>query len=475
MGRKSNAAIQIERRAVLAVVNEFPNGVAYTEIRAAFAARTGHPIAYATVRRRLDELEEKKLVERIDARTRKPRYRSTTLSKGNIGDEHTAPSVPEIPLSDEALRLRRLVRLPRTLRTPVSYNREFLDEYEPGETWYLPEEARERLRERGTTAYANQPAGTYARDIMGRLIIDLSWGSSRLEGNKYTRIDTEELLKDGREAEGTSDLDKQMILNHKAAIEFLVENAQEIAFNRYTVLGLHALLSENLMTNPDDEGRLRTRTIGIGTSVYSPTEVPQIIEERFDRILAKATAIPDPFEQSFFMMVHLPYLQPFMDVNKRTSRLAANISLIKGNMCPLSFVDVPEQLYTDGTLAVYEQTDIVLLREVFEWAYQRSCEQFTALRQSMGDPDPIRLKYRLQLRALVTDMIRDGIWPTDERISEWTKINGIPEADRAAFVVASRAALVGLRPDILARYSVRLSEFTTWEQAVASQRVTARA
>ncbi len=474
MGRKSYVAILAERQRVLDIVAEYRDGADYDEMRMAFAARTGRPIAYATLRRRLDELEATHRVSRIDARTRKPRYRSTAAPSSIAGGEQSALPVHEIPLSDEAARLRKLVRLPRTLRSPVAYSQEFLDRYLPGESWYLTRLTRERLGALGTTARANQPAGTYARDIIGRLIIDLSFGSSRLEGNKYSRIDTEELLRDGREVAGASALDKQMILNHKAAIEFLVENAQDIAFNRYTVLGLHALLSENLMANPDDEGRLRTRAIGIGTSVYSPTEVPQIVEERFDRILSKASAIPDALEQSFFVMVHLPYLQPFMDANKRASRLAANISLIKANMCPLSFVDVPEELYTDGTLAVYEHTDVALLRDVFEWAYQRSCEQFTVLRQAMGDPDPIRLEYRLQLRAIVTEVIRDGVWPADEQLWEWASQNGVVETDRRAFVVAARAALVGVRADILARYSVRLSEFTAWEQAVADRRRTAR-
>lgn len=191
-------------------------------------------------------------------------------------------------------------------------------------------------------------------------------------------------------------------------------------------------------------------------------------------MLAKAEAIRDPLEQSFFMMVHLPYLQPFMDVNKRTSRLSANISLIKSNMCPLSFVDVPQRLYTDGTLAVYEQTKTALLRDVFAWAYERSCEQFTVLRQAMGEPDPIRLKYRLQLRALVAEMVRDRRWPSDDTLLQWAVANGVAEPERPAFVGAARAALVGLRPDILARYSLRLIEFTAWDQAVGDARPPAR-
>ncbi|MBC7673893.1 MAG: Fic family protein [Polaromonas sp.] len=261
-----------------------------------------------------------------------------------------------------------------------------------------------------------------------------------------------------------------MILNHKAAIEFLVENAEDIAFNRYTVLGLHALLSENLLPDPDDEGRLRTRAITIGTSVYTPTVIPQVIEQQFDTILTTAAAIPDPLEQSFFMMVHLPYLQPFIDVNKRTSRLAANIPLIRANLCPLSFVDVPEQTYTDGTLTIYEQKDVALLRDVFVWAYERSCAQFKVLRQAMGEPDPIRLNYRTQLRALIAEIVKDHAWPSDEALQERAALHRIPDADRSAFLTAARNDLRRLRPEILARYQLRQSEFDAWLAVVREAR-----
>ena len=373
------------------------------------------------------------------------------------------------PITD-ALLARAQLHRPRSARPPVTYNHGFLDAYQPGQTWYLPSAMRDHLCVLGRTDYMQQAAGTYARDIMQRLIIDLSWGSSRLEGNKYSRIDTEELLRDGKAAAGASAQDRQMILNHKAAIEFLVENAEEIEFNRYTVLGLHAFLSENLLDNADDEGKLRTRPIAIGTSVYTPTAIPQVIEERFDAILTKAAAIPDPMEQAFFAMVHLPYLQPFIDVNKRTSRLAANISLIKANLCPLSFVDVDEQAYSDGTLAVYESTDVSLLRDVFAWAYERSCAQFKVPQQAMGEPDPIRLNYRTQLRELVSEAVRERQWPTDEQLHEFAERNAVPEHDRGRFAVAARRDLVGLRADILARYSLRQSEFEGWTNAVADQR-----
>ena len=105
-------------------------------------------------------------------------------------------------------------------------------------------------------------------------------------------------------------------------------------------------------------------------------------------------------------MVQLPYLQPFDDVNKRVSRLAANIPLIKGNLSPLSFADVPQQTYTEAMLGVYELNQVDLLKDVFIWAYERSASRYAAVRQSLGEPDPFRLRHRAALRALVGEVVR---------------------------------------------------------------------
>ena len=101
------------------------------------------------------------------------------------------------------------------------------------------------------------PAGTYARDILNRLLIDVSWNSSRLEGNTYSLLDTERLINYGRVAEGKDARDATMILNHKAAIEFIVENAGEIDLSPVIVQNLHAILSTDLLPDPHAPGRLR--------------------------------------------------------------------------------------------------------------------------------------------------------------------------------------------------------------------------
>ena len=119
------------------------------------------------------------------------------------------------------------------------FNRQFLDRYRPNTTFYLSPKERAHLTEVGETKTGVEPAGTYAKQILNRLLIDLSWNSSRLEGNTYSLLDTRRLIEFGEEAQDRNRLEAQMILNHKDAIEFLVSEADEIGFNRHTILNLH--------------------------------------------------------------------------------------------------------------------------------------------------------------------------------------------------------------------------------------------
>ena len=139
---------------------------------------------------------------------------------------------------------------------------------------------------------------------------------------------------------------------------------------------------------------MRSKSIGIAKSVYHPLIIPDVINECFEQIIDTAKAIQNPIEQAFFLMVHIPYLQPFEDVNKRVSRLVANIPLIRLNLSPLSFMDVPQKTYIQGLLAIYELNQIDLLRDVFIWAYERSSALYSATCQTLGEPDPFRLRYK---------------------------------------------------------------------------------
>jgi len=365
--------------------------------------------------------------------------------------------------SPEAEEIRAVVSSSISRRNPVGYDRAFLDRYRPNESFYLSSEIRTHLSSLGAVSGGSLPPGTYVHQVFSRLLIDLSWNSSRLEGNTYSLLETERLLEFGENAEGRDAREAQMILNHKAAIELLADASAEIGFNRYTICNLHALLSENLLPDPQACGRLRTKGVGITGTVFQPLQVPQLINECFEQIINTAEAIEDVFEQAFFVMVHLPYLQPFEDVNKRVSRLAANISLIRANFCPLSFVDVPEQDYTHGILGVYELTRVELLRDVFIWAYERSCARYSAVRQSLGEPDPFRLRYRQTLMDMITTVVRDrmdkktaGAW-LSHSIAEKVK-----NEDRHRFLEIAETELMALHEGNIARYRLRPSEYQAW-------------
>lgn len=337
-------------------------------------------------------------------------------------------------------------------------------QYTPNATWNLTQTERTRLRELGQAPEPARPAGTYARDIYGRLLIDLAWASSRLEGNTYSRLDTQNLLEFGQQAADKDASETQMILNHKAAIEFLVEGAESACFDRMTRLSLHAALSENLIPNAADEGRLRRTAVSIGNSTSTPLAIPQKIEALFDLFLAKAAAMFDPFEQSFFALVHLPYLQPFIDVNKRPSRLAANIPLIWSNLCPLSFVDVPERAYVEGLRSIYELRRLELLRDVYVWAYGRSCAQYKVVRDSLGDPDPFRLRYRRPLADAVRETVTSLAPPRRELLEAWAAAHGVPEEAQSLFGTTALELLLGLHDYSAGRYRLTPSENSAWRE-----------
>ena len=454
-------ANQIPEEALVAieeVVRHNADGVSAPEILSALAS----PIPPRTLQYRLKHLVTENRIDMHGAGRWAKYWMPNAVAKAAAGEDGKKPV---IPLSTAGASIRDYVRQAQASRKPVGYDRKFLDRYRPNASFYLTPQERLHLAAVGRPQIAEQPAGTYAKQILSRLLIDLSWNSSRLEGNTYSLLDTKRLIELGEEAEGRAHLEAQMILNHKDAIEFLVGAADEIGFNRYTVLNLHALLANNLLADTSAAGRLRHIAVGIESSAFHPLEVPQLIEENFDQMLATAAAINDPFEQAFFVMVQLPYLQPFDDVNKRVSRLTANIPLIKGNLTPLSFADVPRQTYTEAVLGVYELNKIDLLKDVFIWAYERSAARYAAVRQSLGEPDPFRLRYREQLRELIADLVRTRIGRKDAaaRIVAWSK-KDIEAADRERFAEIVESELLGLHEGNFARYRIRPSEFSAWRK-----------
>lgn len=455
MADKKTIAIQQEK--ILIALKQFSKGASIEEIQKA----ADLDIDTRQFQRRLNALIDVGQINRT-GKSRGTKYHQLSVEKieNSVFNSKFVFSV-----SKEGEEIIRQVSSSEEKRTSVSYNKNFLESYKPNVDFYLSSEQRENLRKIGRIGDNSiQEAGTYAKQILQKLLIDLSWNSSRLEGNTYSLLETEELIEFGKEADNKSAMESQMILNHKEAIEFIVQSADEIGYNRYTILNLHALLANNLLPDPAAPGRLRKIPVGIKKSVYTPTAIPQVIEEMFELILQKAREIIDPFEQAFFIMVHLPYLQPFEDVNKRTSRIAMNIAFNYHNLSPLSFIDVSHELYIQGLLGVYELNRIELLRDIFIWAYNRSSTRYASIRQTVGEPDPFRLKYRSEIKEMITKVVVEKLNRTEAVDHIEKKSKKLSQEDQQRFVEAVETELLNLHEGNYARYWIKPSQFKIWKE-----------
>lgn len=364
----------------------------------------------------------------------------------------TAPSSP-ITWSNQARALQASIDRPIGLRTPVTYRRDFLDSYQPNVTTLLPARIATELHERGRLP-GQLPAGTYARRVLEPLLIDLSWYSSRLEGNQKSLLDTRELFQRGRSP--GEDADATMLLNHKDAIEFLVDATPEYGITDAVVSNLQALLMNGIL-EAKELGAIREKVVDIAGSVYVPSQVPLLLKELLVLIVEKARFIKNPIESAFFLWVNIAYLQPFADGNKRTSRLAANLPLLISNCAPLSFIDVTQVDYANAMLGVYEECNVALAAELFEWTYRRSVDRYQVIVAATSAPDPLRTRYREQIGEAVRQVIQ-ARQPLARALAEL----GLPTEDADYVATAVRADLDALEIFNCARVRLPMRTVERW-------------
>jgi fido (protein-threonine AMPylation protein) len=410
----------------------------------------------ATVRRHLDALCAGGQLTR-SGQARATRYRLTDAASTE------KPAITELPpelearlhptWSAAAVELNKKLDVPLAARDPVTYRREFVDSYVPNESWLVPKSLAEELYRSGSMK-EQLPAGTYAREVLEQLLIDLSWSSSRLEGNPYTMLATEELFKKGTAGD---DANAVMLLNHKAAIEFLVETVPLQGLSTAVVRNLHAVLMQDLLADSNGLGAIRQKVVNISDTVYVPTQVPAILEEMLEAILHKARHIKNPVEAAFFLWVNLAYLQPFEDGNKRTGRLAANIPLMLYNCSPLSFLDVDPHDYARAMLGVYEFLDVALAVELFAWTYRRSQKKYAVVMESRGKPNPLRLRYRESLNDAIGLVVRDRM-----SVQAAVEALGLTESAAPGFQAMLLDDLKKLEVFNYARYRLTLSVTQAW-------------
>lgn len=362
--------------------------------------------------------------------------------------------------SEQAGHAIEMVNQPLIHRVPVSYNMDWFESYVPNKSRYLSSADIDSLRQQGARNEADEAAGTYARHVYNRLLIDLSYNSSRLEGNTYSLLDTEKLVLEGLAVQGKLDEEKIMILNHKETIRYLVDAALKITIDYDHVCTIHYLLSDGLVA-AKYAGHVRDHGVRISQSVYIPYEHPDKLELQLQKLCEKATRIHEPFEQSVFLLVNIAYLQPFIDVNKRTSRLCANIPLIKDNYVPLSFNDVDKDDYTAAMLAIYELNNVRPLVELYKYSYQRTCQQYAATVESLGF-DEVRVRYRSERRELIAKIISKQLIGKELEMFIEKQSLAIPEAERVDFIDDLQEDLTYISPAKIAGLGVSLAELNEW-------------
>ena len=416
-------------------------------------------IHYKTLQRRLSDLAEAGKITRSGSRKAARYYSVNVPLQENKGQYKRKDGGI---FGKNSKKVLKFLDSPPRARPKVSYKRALVEEYTPNKTAYVPADMRKKLLAEGQLSDEELAAGTYAQHICQRLLIDLSWNSSRLEGNTYSKLDTQKLIEEGISAEGKAPRETVMVSNHKEAISFLVENAQDIEPDIRTISTLHHLLSQDLLANPEACGKIRTIAVNIGRSAYMPIDNRHVLRELLELVLLKARKIENPFEQSFFLLVHLSYLQAFEDVNKRTSRLGCNIPFIKSNLCPLSFTGVLTDDYTAALLAVYEQNELAPMLDLFRWAYIQSCDQYSEVRESLGDIDGFRILYRAQRKEAMGLVIRSGLHgkAAEKCVERFCAERQIPDVEK--FTAMAMTDLDTLHVNGIVGLGISESQFNAW-------------
>jgi Fic family protein len=385
-----------------------------------------------------------------------------TPAAGAITVEGQPPIVVQQIFTPENEKLIKRVEGPIYTRPPATYREDWLQVYVPNESAYLTTEKRDELGAIGKRDPIFHRAGTYIKKIYDRLLIDFSFNSARLEGNTYSLADTERLLLQGTAAPGKPNAERIMILNHKEAIAYLVRNVDNLQPDENTIRTLHYLLADSLVA-PGAAGQIREDSIRVSGTTYAPLDGRDRLTRLLLLLLDKARAITNPFEQSFFLLVHISYLQAFVDVNKRTARLASIIPLIRDDYVPQSFVDVDQDAYLKATIAVYELTEVGPLADVYMWSYRRSCQRYDTTAQVVGF-DEIAALYRPLRRALVTDLVRAKV--PQGKITEWISSHvptDVEAQHRTKFISDVLAELENLDVSRIGGLGITRQELDAWQ------------
>jgi len=208
---------------------------------------------------------------------------------------------------------------------------------------------------------------------MERLGIDLSWKSSQIEGNTYSLLETERLLRESKTAEGKTKEEAIMLLNHKDALRFILDNPDYLqVLSLSHIEDIHSLLTKNLSV---DKG-IRHRRVGITGTNYHPLDNEFQIREAIHDTCELINGKDNVFEKALLTLVLLSYIQAFSDGNKRTARITSNAILIANGYCPLSFRTVDSVDYKKAMLIFYEQNNLFAFKQIFMQQFEFAVSEY---------------------------------------------------------------------------------------------------
>ena len=386
--------------------------------------------------------------------------RSSGLSAREPDATYLAPKPKRPAWSDASVALFAALGRPAELRPLAPFRRDFVDRYVPNESSLLPPELAHQLH-RAAAWNETLKRGAFGRAVREPFVIDLAWSSSLLEGNTFTRQDTESLfalspllLQGGGAAHGE---EIQMLINHKSAIEHLLNCAPNSNLCMELVFAVHDRLMDGLLDDVADQGRVRRHAIEIRGSVFEPEQDSAALNELLEQILEKGAAVRNPVEAAFFLWVSLAYLQAFADGNKRTSRLMANVPLLLHNCAPISFEGITELEYGLAMVGVHERNDLSAAIDVFAFTYRRSMQKYVAMMANRPLPDPRAMRYRAQLRRVMKAVVIDRKSVAAAIVQEWMSPC---DAAELAELVAERLPV--LQADSGPRYELDSARIDAW-------------
>ena len=206
-----------------------------------------------------------------------------------------------------------------------------------------------------------------------RMIIELSWKSSKIEGNTYTLLDTEKLILENKEAEGHGKKEAQMILNHKDAFNYIHSNSDQFkTVTKKNLEDLHAILAKDLGVGLG----LREKPVGVVGSIYSPLDNIYQITEAVEALGTAVSRMSTAYDKSLAALLGVGYIQPFEDGNKRTSRLMANALLLSHGLAPLSYRSIDENEYREAMLVFYELNSAMPFKKIFMSQYDFAARNY---------------------------------------------------------------------------------------------------